>query len=282
MAAKSQSGGGCLATVLGVGFLFLIGKCAGAVDAAPPPEVPTMPDVTGVHLDVAAEKVDALGEEFSRFPHSDGADLTVNGRDAYSEEEWTVVTSRPLPGQAMPTSLDEVNTYLFVVRNEEWAWLQANPTMPALPTGVTSAVVVGPGGPMEGVADLVEWVYASDVGVAGTAKAATVVEPLYGLMGEDPRFETPEESAAYQGVEMYGGPSDQEIVVGQWPPAGAEVRIGQRFVISVRPVPEPEPHAESGITSGDVTIDGDVYYDDDDDDDDDFNVPGWLCPTRWC
>lgn len=183
MAAKSQSGGGCLATVVGVAILFLIGKCAGAVDAAPPPEVPTMPDVSGMHLDVATEKVDALGEEFSRFPHSDGADLTVDGRYPHDEEEWTVVTSKPLPGQPMPTSLDEGDTYLFVLRNEEWAWLQANATMPALPTGGTSEALVGPGGPMEGVADLVEWIYSPDAGMTGKARTAAVVEPLYGLTG---------------------------------------------------------------------------------------------------
>lgn len=140
----------------------------------------------------------------------------------------------------MPASLDEGDTYLFVLRNAKWAWLQANATMPALPTGGRSEALVGPGGPMEGVADLVEWIYSPDAGLTGKARTAAVVEPLYGLIGDDPRFETPEGPAANQGVEMYArAVLVQPLVARRRCPAGRPPRraaLDRQHLSALQPV----------------------------------------------
>ena len=66
---------------------------------------------------------------------------------------------------------------------------------------------------------------------------------------------------------------------GQVPKAGEELRPGQLMVVYVveKPKPKPKPTSDAPIEIPDVPDVPDYN-----DDDVNVNVPGWLCPTRFC
>ncbi|WP_446210127.1 hypothetical protein [Micromonospora sp. IBSANI012] len=63
------------------------------------------------------------------------------------------------------------------------------------------------------------------------------------------------------------------LVVGSVPPAGQDLRIGRMIVVTVKDKPPTRTrYGDDGGRLPTVPRDGD----------DDVNVPGWLCPTRFC
>ncbi|MFI7280734.1 hypothetical protein ACIBOV_10755 [Micromonospora chersina] len=119
------------------------------------------------------------------------------------------------------------------------------------------------GGPLAGLQELVLLRYAK--GMA----------PLYALTADEPtcskyRNEPSEEVAAREGLKQAYSIS---IVAGTIPAAGQLVRPGRLIVVLVRD----EEQRPTGSDGGNLPVPPRP-----DNDDDDVDIPGWLCPTRFC
>ncbi|GAA1741114.1 hypothetical protein [Microbacterium paludicola] len=132
-----------------------------------------------------------------------------------------------------------VSVRVGFLRNEEYRWFLAHPTMPAIPVDSRASDHTGDEGVLHDVEELVE-------------------------------FQWHPEHDPGTGRKPYG---TSELVVDTIPAAGEPLAMGQAIIVRVRdePAPAPAPPSETDV---------DVHVDTDDDDD--FNVPGWLCPTRFC
>jgi hypothetical protein len=155
---------------------------------------------------------------------------------------------------------------MWVLRTEEAAWLKAHPKMPKLKAGRATDALTDPGGLLEGMSELVEYRWAK-------GRAPEYASALPSDVDERgaPSAEPASEVAARKGLkDSYG----LDLVSGQVPGAGSTIRPGRLLVVL-------EKEAPSESTSGGGG--GSVYVPvPDGDDDDDVNVPGWLCPTRFC
>ncbi|MFI7160475.1 hypothetical protein [Micromonospora chalcea] len=220
------------------------------------PVVPTVPDVVGFDLPSARSSIAAFN---LRSRTSDAAPLCRRAWDA----SWTVIATSPPPGRVVPP--DETIS-LHVLRAEEAAWFAAHPTMPRLPKGIAAGSTTKDDGPLAGLQQLVLFRYAKGMAQKG---ALTAVDRPCSPYSNEP----PEEVATRAGLKV--SHSGSSIVVGSIPAAGQPVRPGQFIVLLVRDQEQrPTP---KGSSSGRPPLPPRSGNDDDD-----FNIPGWLCPTRFC
>jgi hypothetical protein len=230
-----------------------------------------VPDVTGVRLDEATEELRSYGKAhgvWDGYPSSH--DLSPRDRSQWENANWTVALTRPAAGEVWRPGTE---LHLFVLRNAEWAWFQAHPAMPAVPVDVVPDDLTGQGQLFEGVRELMEYRYAP--GHAPEYASPPYVSPHRPIEGlaDDPSIEPTSET---QERDVLPDASSYGLTVGSLPTEGAALRVGQLLTLTVRDKPsEPVPPARGGGADVDV---GGSYSDDDDD----VNVPGWLCPTRFC
>ncbi|MFF5077496.1 PASTA domain-containing protein [Actinoplanes sp. NPDC000266] len=215
---------------------------------APPPPPVLMPGLTGVLLTGVRDKLPAgIGW--------DHEDRSPRGRGILVERNWTVVETEPAKGQPLRSGQQ---VRLYVLKNEEAAWFAKHPTMPKIKPGTEGSDLIGQGEPLDGIWELVEYRYPK----GKAPKDAR--DPHENLKGWEP----PAEKAARAGLkEAY---SSFGLVVGTIPAAGQKVRPGRLIVVTLRDKPLDDSPGGSGSIP------------DYNNGDDDFNVPGWLCPTRFC
>jgi hypothetical protein len=232
-------------------------SAARAVPPAAEPVTVTVPDVAGELLPAAGS---AMYEADLR---SANTDLSPRGRQVMSPGNWTVVTTEPAAGAQVSAGS---GVTLFVLKTGEAQWFAAHPTMPKLPKGSPVSELTDHGGPLEGMYELVELRYTRRSAPAD-ARPADETPGRMDWRGTEPATEKRARAGLKEAPE-YG-----TLVVGSIPIAGRGVRTGRLIVVTVKPAPKDRvPNSGSG---------GGVYIPLPDDDDD-FNVPGRLCPTRWC
>lgn len=208
----------------------------------------------------------AAGAEFER---PEDTDLSPRGRNP--EDGWIVQATRPGPGE--PVGRDTV-VWLFALRPSEVAWFDANAAMPAVQAGLVARDLTSPGGQFEPVAELLDVRYAEQ----SATPQAPYQRMLEGLVPPNPAKEPDSEWQARTALREAHG-VHAALTVGQIPAPGTALRRGQLPVVTIVDAPRPEAPALPGSLGGSWAGDGRVYVDDGDDD---FNIPGWLCPTRFC
>lgn len=213
---------------------------------------PKMPSVVGSSLDHAKNAFDEVVTV---------EDLSPRDRLPFEDSNWTVMASTPAAGADVPP---ESRVVLWVLRNEEAVWLAKHPKMPKVKAGSDTSSLTDPGGPLAGMSDLVVTRWAKG---QGPDYASKVVEELDDRGA--PSAEPAGEVAARKGLKRSYG---VDLVKGQIPAAGSAVRPGRLLVVLEKEEPEEEPSPSDDY----------VVPMPDDDEDDDMNVPGWLCPTRFC
>jgi len=239
---------------------------------SPAPD-PTVPDVTGITLDVAQDRLWSFQQSLSGSDRSVRAhDLSPRSRDQYIDRNWTVVTTRPAVGEPWTSG---TRLHMFVLKNEEAAWFAAHPKMPAVPEGVPVTDLTEEGQLFAGLDELLDYRHApGEPGDGASHPPDDVIEPIEGLVDSpstEPAAERRERTAL---APAYG--SYAKLTVGSLPAAAAPVRAGRLITLTVRDAPtEPVPAPPDDTSTGGV---GGGYSDGDDD----VNIPGWLCPTRFC
>lgn len=275
-----------LLVVVVLGLSFLLRGCDfdddGADAAAPavtapgaaptssaPPSVETdpVPDLTGLKFDVAQRQLPGWDWE--------AHDLSPRDRHQYDDDNWTVVTTRPAPGELVA---DGTPLHLFVLKNSEAAWFAAHPTMPAVPVDVPVTDLTGAGQLFGGVEELIDYRFAP--GELTSSPADRRLEPVRLSEGvvDNPAVEPAEEREAQAALDPGYGHSGT-LTVGSLPGEGISLRTGRLISLIIRNKPlEPVPAAPEGTSStGGTSVSGSYSHSDDD-----VNVPGWLCPTRFC
>lgn len=221
----------------------------------PSPVVPpTVPDVVGNKPWAATSLIKGAG---LRPTIQDASPL---GRNMYVERNWTVVATEP-PAGAPVAPGSEVT--VLVLKNEEAGWFAAHPKMPRLSKGKPADTLLRPNGVLAGMRELVLFRYAK----GQAPKYATEPADEYLIDGWEPA----EETNARHGLKM--AHEFSSVVVGSIPSAGQPLRVGRLIVVTVKAVPSRQ-YGDDGGNLPPVPRN--------DDGDDDFNVPGWLCPTRFC
>jgi hypothetical protein len=235
----------------------------GTPSATPTPtQQPTgvsVPDVVGKLLPEARKAI------FAASLREVVTDRSPRGRGPLSDSNWTVVATEPAAGTQAPKGR---KVTLFVLKNSEAAWFTAHPVMPQLSQGNPTDTLTSNGGQLFGISELVEVRYANGAAPAD-ARDPDETAGRMNWRGVEPAEETRARAGLKQALNF------GTVVVGSIPAAGLAVRTGRLIVVTVKDAPhEPAPTPESG----------DVYIPPmpNGDDDDDVNVPGWLCPTRFC
>ncbi|GAA2735248.1 hypothetical protein GCM10009867_17120 [Pedococcus aerophilus] len=219
----------------------------------PPPNA--MPSLAGDQLDLAMSVLNArnIGYEHE--------DLSPRDRSVWQEENWTVVATWPEAGEPLPAGVDVT---LYLLKNGEAAWFAKHQTMPKLTVGQSADKAVDRF--LAPVAELLEYRYpkGAEPKYASPAweRAATSGRGL----ADEPESER-NARAGLAGASQFGLVAKSRSI----PRPGKHLRPGQLLVVLVRDVPSPPS------SGGDVP-----YVPVPDHDDDDVNVPGWLCPTRFC
>lgn len=220
--------------------------------AAPAPTVAFMPDLLGAKLPDAEKVLRGIDR------HAERTDASPRGRNVFAPKNWTVIDTSPQPGK--PLNGDAT---LFVLRNEEAAWFAANPTMPKLKAGQETDKLA-----LEPIGELLLHRYAKGKAPADATTATPGHGDEYGS-GDEPAAEK-KARAGLKTASIYG-----TRVVGSIPAAGRPLRPGQFIVVTVKDGPKSDSSSSGGGSSRpNVPNVGD--------DDDDVNIPGWLCPTRFC
>lgn len=244
--------------------------------SAPSSPATTVPDVTGTTLDVAEDRLWAYQQAHSLTRASTRAhDLSPRNRDQYVKGNWTVMTTRPVAGQPWNAG---TRVHLFVLKNPEAAWFGANPTMPAVPAGVAVTDLTDDGQLFGGIGELLDYRHAPGEPADGSSHSPTeTTEPIDGL-ADNPAMEPAEELQARTALPPAWG-TYMDLTVSSLPDAGAPVRVGRLVTLTVRSAPiETVPATPDDSSSpGGSSVSGSYP-----DGEDDANVPGWLCPTRFC
>jgi hypothetical protein len=207
-----------------------------------------MPSLTGVRLPDAEAQLPG-GVETSH------EDRSPRGRSVFVKSNWTVVETEPATGEPVAPGQ---RVHLFVLKNEEAAWFAEHPTMPKIKTGTDGLHLTGDGEPFDGIWELIEYRYPKG---RAPKDADNADENVKG-------WEPAEEKTARAGLKTVYGSFG--LVVGTIPTPRQKVRPGRLIVITMRDKPR-------GRTSGSTKLPNHS-----DGDDDDVNVPGWICPTRFC
>lgn len=272
MASSSDSESSFFVGAALLAVLFLIGKCTVAVSSGDEATQQRMPNFTGMQ----AGKADEILDGWYDGPEPDVYDVEIrdySAKDRYPEDAWVVVSTWPKAG----ATVDEDSTVrLFSLRRSEIRWFRQHPQMPRIPIGVPTSQVLGKNGPFAGVRSLVALRYARGQAPAYASASGEPRNTPEDGVGVDPRVEPKRERAPRERLKAADAYETLTVgrLTGPWP--GNKLRLGQILTVTVRDKPE-EPIPD--YSEGDSGSDSFNY---DDDDDDDFNVPGRLCPTRFC
>ncbi|RKR90282.1 uncharacterized protein DUF4236 [Micromonospora pisi] len=227
---------------------------APAVTSTPPATTvaEVMPDLVGRRLPDAEQALYALTTDVAPS-HQDRSPLD---RDVWMRDNWTVVGTLPAAGTSIGPGL---KIEMFLLKNSEAAWFAQHPVMPKIKAGADALDLTGEGEPLDGMSELVELRYAKNK----TPKDAR--DPNENFDGWEPA----EEKTARAGLKQaYTG-----LVVGSVPTAERKLRTGQLIIVTVKDGPDsPSSGGSDSVPS----------LPDNNDGDDDVNVPGRLCPTRFC
>ncbi|WP_187399463.1 PASTA domain-containing protein [Micromonospora sp. AP08] len=216
--------------------------------------LPIVPDAVGSEPYAAASLIRGAG---LRSTLQDASPLD---RHVYVEKNWTVVATEPPAGSPVAPG-SEVT--VLVLKNEEAVWFTAHPKMPSLSKGKPADTLVQPKGALAGMSELVLFRYAK----GQAPKYASDPVDKYLIDGWEPAEETKARAGLKQAYEF------SSVTVGSIPSAGQSLRVGRLIVVTVKQAPR---------TSRPYGNDGGQLPSRPHNDDDDFNVPGWLCPTRFC
>ncbi|MFE9694465.1 hypothetical protein [Micromonospora sp. NPDC005806] len=227
-----------------------------AVRTTEPARQTAVPNVVGMDLLSARISIDAVDLR------PEQADVSPLCRSILVESDWTVIGTDPPAGTITPSGR---SVSLQVLKSAEAAWFAAHPKMPKLPKRPTARNLTDDGGPLAGLQELVLLRYAKRMA------------PQHALTADEPscskyRIEPSEEVAARDGLKQAYSIS---IVAGSIPAAGQPVRRGRLIVVLVRD--EEQRQRPTGSDGGNLPVPPRP-----DNDDDDVNIPGWLCPTRFC
>jgi hypothetical protein len=216
-----------------------------SASATPTPEQIRMPDVTGARLDLAEDRLSAFARANGlRASYPRSHDLSPRNRSQWQDENWTVVTTRPAAGQSWD---DGTDLHLFVLRNAEWAWFQAHPTMPSVPVDAVVSDLTEPGQLFEEVSELMEYRYAPGQAPEHSSPAySTPDRPIDGLADDpsvEPQLERQERDALPEAYDR------GVLTVGSLPAEGQSLRIGQLITVIVREQPTVSVPGSAGATS---------------------------------
>ncbi|MFC5926365.1 hypothetical protein [Micromonospora vulcania] len=216
---------------------------------------PTVPYAVGNKPYAATELIGGVGLR------STVRDASPLDRHVLVEKNWLVVAMEPPAGTPVARG-SEVT--VLVLKNEEAAWFAAHPKMPRLPKGMPAGSLSSNNGVLAGMSELVLYRYAK----GQAPKSATEPNDKYTIDGWEPA----EETRARAGLKM--AYESGSVVVDGIPAAGQVLRPGRLIVVTVKDAPKISGQGNSGGRLPSVPRNNDG--------DDDVNVPGWLCPTRFC
>lgn len=229
-----------------------------AVSSVPAPVSVVMPDLRGVAYVDAVRLLDGYGHR------ADEKDASARGRLVFVRKNWTVVDTFPAVGKPIPAG---IKATLYLLRNEEAAWFAEHQKMPRLPAGKKAETLGADGGILEPVRELVLIRYAPGRAPKDATDAIEGHGDEYGS-GTEPEGERKTRA------KLKSASSFETTVVGSVPAAGKPLRPGQFIVVTVKDGPK---NSSSGGDSGSVPDLPNTG-----DDDDDVDIPGWVCPTRFC
>lgn len=242
----------------------------------PGSEPMVMPKLRGMEVIYAAGELEDVGVDWvtDEGPDSILHDLSYLHREVDDPWGWKIWSTVPKAGTVLEPG-QEIT--VFALENREFGFFKNNPRMPE--TGWKFQKTV-PGiwdGPMANIGSLTVERYVTNMAPAGARTEPDPSEPSRTDLPRrlDPSIEPKLERYLRNRLKRADG---YDQFMGTIPPAGKKLRPGRAIIVLYRPEPEPEREA---YPPGGV-YDNDFYVYVDDDDDDDWNVPGWLCPTRFC
>lgn len=214
-----------------------------------------MPDVTGLILPEARSVLSKAGFD------TEQQDLSPLDRSVWDQDNWTVVT----------TTLAGDTVTMWYLRNSEAAWFKANPGMPTIKAGTKTETLTDEGGVLHGVRELVEYRWAKGETPPWDKDSDPYVlsDDRVGL-SDEPEQEVKDRT----GLKESDG---SDLVHSTRPAAGNCVRPGRYLVVLEKQSKDTKSEVKDYNKPDEFEWPGN-----DNNDDDDFNLPGWLCPTRWC
>ena len=272
MATSNEAGGVGTLVVLAIVAAVIFGGNDDE-DVPKEPEVITsapMPDVIGMKARKAEEFFDDWTYEGPGPDNYSYESVDYSALDRWSDDNWVIVDTNPRPGGNVG---EDTEVRFFTLRRSEIHWFKQHPRMPGIARGVATGKVLGRKGPFVGIRGLVVLRYAKGQAPAYAYRGERLVRHPERGVAHDPRVEPVREREPRDSLKE--ADSYDTLTVGTLPRHGKRLRLGRVMTLTVRDKPEePAPGAGSGDFPG---LPGGYY-----DDDDDFNVPGWLCPTRFC
>lgn len=195
-----------------------------------------MPDLVGQPVLAASTAAyDAL--------HTSLISYDLAPADRTSGSDWIVVATSPAAGELTPKF---TKVYAWALKASEYAWFEDHPTMPKVPANADMAKLIGKGGLLEPVKDLVLVRYRPGTAPKSAKPSevdAAAFTPDRGLH-PDLATEPPTELATRTG--LLEAPAKGTIASGSRPVPSAALRVGQYLVVLVipKPVEKPDPPNE--------------------------------------
>lgn len=217
-------------------LLTVLAACGGGPADAPNL---TMPNLVGQTIGAAEDATyNALHTSLIYY------DLSPANRE--SDNNWVVVATQPAAGTRTPKFR---TVYAWVLRASEYAWFKAHPRMPSIPAGAKVARLIGTGGPLAPVKDLVLLRYPPGRAPAQAkpspvdSQAFTPDRGLQPDLAAEPRAEW----LLRQG--LFAASAVGTVTLGTRPASGSTLRVGQYLVLLVAPAP-PKKHPNAPPVSG--------------------------------
>lgn len=263
---------------------FLLYGCSKLVDSpdattesATPERTISMPYLRGLETIEAWGSMQDAGIDWveDRGPDRVFHDLSYLHRDVETYD-WKVWSTFPKPG----VELEPGQTItVFALEDQEYDFFKLHRRMPK--TGWKFQQRIGGywGDRMAGIASLSEPRFVTGLAPATATREPDQAGPRTSRLPRrsDPSVETKLERYLRNHLKESDG---YDQFMGTIPRPGQKLRPGQQVIVLFRPDPEIYPEVY-GLPDPADNYDWDVYVDTDDDDDD-GNIPGWLCPTRFC
>lgn len=255
-----------------LGAWALVSPSSEAETDGPAAEQLLMPDLASLSIDQAWEAMDEakigwIGDDVFH-------DLSARHRTNVAGD-WRVAQQYPSAG----TPVDVGSAIAgWALKEPEYQFFNDHPRMPRSGWRPGQVVSANESKALRGLADLVELRFEQ----GRTPQSATKTSRWPSRTARVPALLDPsiEPRAERRARERLATARTGNLFVRTIPSTGASLRPGQFITIVVRP--QPQDHPELYAPPPAPSDEDDDYYVYLDDDDDDFNVPGWLCPTRFC
>lgn len=220
----------------------------------PNPAGAGVPDVRGLILTEAKDVLSKAGVA------TEQGDLSPLDRSVWDADNWTVVA----------TTLDGEKVVMWYLRTSEAAWFRTNPAMPEIKAGTKTETLTEDGGVLNGVDELVVYRWAKGETPPWDKDSDPYIsdDDRVGL-SDEPEQEVKDRT----GLKESGG---RDLVHSTRPATGDCVRPGRYLVILEKQSKDTKAEVKDYNKPYDSKAPGKG------DDDDDGNIPGWLCPTRFC